>query len=300
MTASERRDLRNGLLFTSPWIVGATVFLVGPILFSLYASFCDYSVLRRPEWIGLSNYADLVSDEVFWKALANTLLFASMSIPLGLLVSLGLGFLLNTGVRGMTVFRTIFFLPSLVPMVALAIIWLWIFNGENGVLNYFVTSTLGLLGLKVTPPGWLTDPAWSKPALVMMSAWTVGHAVVIYLASLQDVPAQLYEAAELDGASYLQRLRYVTIPSISPVILFNLIMGIIGTLQTFAVPYVISPSGAPARSIYFLAMYLYDNAFPYLRMGYACAMAWILFVLILLLTLLALKVSSRHVHYGGM
>jgi multiple sugar transport system permease protein len=300
MTASERRDLRNGLLFTSPWIVGATVFLVGPILFSLYASFCDYSVLRRPEWIGLSNYADLVSDEVFWKALANTLLFASMSIPLGLLVSLGLGFLLNTGVRGMTVFRTIFFLPSLVPMVALAIIWLWIFNGENGVLNYFVTSTLGLLGLKVTPPGWLTDPAWSKPALVMMSAWTVGHAVVIYLASLQDVPAQLYEAAELDGASYLQRLRYVTIPCISPVILFNLIMGIIGTLQTFAVPYVISPSGAPARSIYFLAMYLYDNAFPYLRMGYACAMAWILFVLILLLTLLALKVSSRHVHYGGM
>jgi len=300
MTASERRDLRNGLLFTSPWIVGATVFLVGPILFSLYASFCDYSVLRRPEWIGLSNYADLVSDEVFWKALANTLVFASMSIPLGLLVSLGLGFLLNTGVRGMTVFRTIFFLPSLVPMVALAIIWLWIFNGENGVLNYFVTSTLGLLGLKVTPPGWLTDPAWSKPALVMMSAWTVGHAVVIYLASLQDVPAQLYEAAELDGASYLQRLRYVTIPSISPVILFNLIMGIIGTLQTFAVPYVISPSGAPARSIYFLAMYLYDNAFPYLRMGYACAMAWILFVLILLLTLLALKVSSRHVHYGGM
>lgn len=300
MTASERRDLRNGLLFTSPWIVGATVFLVGPILFSLYASFCDYSVLRRPEWIGLSNYADLVSDEVFWKALANTLVFASMSIPLGLLVSLGLGFLLNTGVRGMTVFRTIFFLPSLVPMVALAIIWLWIFNGENGVLNYFVTSTLGLLGLKVTPPGWLTDPAWSKPALVMMSAWTVGHAVVIYLASLQDVPAQLYEAAELDGASYLQRLRYVTIPCISPVILFNLIMGIIGTLQTFAVPYVISPSGAPARSIYFLAMYLYDNAFPYLRMGYACAMAWILFVLILLLTLLALKVSSRHVHYGGM
>ncbi|MCE5219475.1 sugar ABC transporter permease [bacterium] len=300
MTASERRDLRNGLLFTSPWILGATVFLVGPILFSLYASFCDYSVLRRPEWIGLSNYTDLMSDEVFWKALANTLVFASLSIPIGLVVSLGLAFLLNTGVRGMTVFRTIFFLPSLVPMVALAIIWLWIFNGENGVLNYFVTSAFGLLGLKVTPPGWLTDPAWSKPALVMMSAWTVGHAIVIYLASLQDVPVHLYEAAELDGASYLQRLRYVTIPSISPVILFNLIMGIIGTLQTFAVPYVISPSGAPARSIYFLAMYLYDNAFPYLRMGYACAMAWILFILILLLTLLALKVSSRHVHYGGM
>lgn len=299
MTASERRDLRNGLLFTAPWLIGATVFLVGPILFSLYASFCEYSVLRPPEWIGASNYSDLFHDDVFWQALGNTLIFAGFSVPLGLVVSLCLAFLLNTGVRGMTVFRTIFFLPSLVPMVALAIIWLWVFNGQSGVLNYFLTSVFGLVGIKLTAPGWLTDPTWSKPALVMMSAWTVGHAVVIYLASLQDVPTQLYEAADLDGATYLHKLRHVTLPMISPVILFNLIMGIIGTLQTFAVPYVISPRGAPARSIYFLAMYLYDNAFPYLRMGYACAMAWLMFILILILTLIALRVSAKRVYYGG-
>jgi len=273
--------------------------MLGPIGFSLYASFCEYSVLRAPKWTGLANYSDLLSDQVFWQALGNTLVFAGFSIPLGLLVSLSLAILLNTGVKGLTVFRTIFFLPSLVPMVALAIIWLWVFNGENGVLNYFLSTVFTWLGLKVTQPGWLSDPAWSKPALIMMSTWTVGHAVVIYLATLQDVPQQLYEAADLDGARYLQKLRHVTIPMISPVILFNLIMGIIGALQTFAVPYVISPRGAPARSIYFLAMYLYDNAFPYLRMGYACAIAWILFIIILGLTLLALKVSHRHVHYGA-
>ena len=299
MSATERRDLRNGLLFISPWIIGFAVFLLGPILFSLYASLCEYSVLRQPAWIGLSNYADLMADEVFWKALGNTLIFAAFSLPLGLVVSLFLAILLNTGVRGMTVFRTVFFLPSLVPMVALAIIWLWIFNGENGVLNYFLATVFGWLGLQVSTPGWLTDPSWSKPALVMMSAWTVGHAIVIYLAALQDVPVQLYEAIELDGASYFQKLRHITLPMISPVILFNLIMGIIGTLQTFAVPYVISPRGSPARSIYFLAMYLYDNAFPYLRMGYACAIAWILFVIVLGLTLLALRLSARRVYYGG-
>ena len=298
MTQTERRNLRNGLLFISPWIIGFLVFMLGPILFSLYAGFCEYSVLRPPEWIGASNYADLATDEVFWQALGNTLIFAAFSIPLGVLVSLFLALILNTGVRGLTVFRTIFFLPSLVPMVALAIIWLWIFNGENGVLNYFIATVLDWFGLQATPPGWLSDPTWSKPALVMMSTWTVGHAIVIYLANLQDVPEQLYEAADLDGASYLMKLRHVTLPMISPVILFNLIMGIIGTLQTFAVPYVISPRGSPARSIYFLAMYLYDNAFPYLRMGYACAIAWILFILILVLTLMALKLSARRVHYG--
>lgn len=299
MTASERRDLRNGLLFISPWIAGFLVFMLGPIVFSLYASFCEYSVLRPPEWIGAANYSELLTDEVFRQALGNTLIFAAFSIPLGLVVSLALALLLNSGVRGLTVFRTIFFLPSLVPMVALAIIWLWLFNGEHGVVNYALSSVFSALGLKLTPPGWLSDPAWSKPALVMMSTWTVGHAVVIYLANLQDVPEQLYEAAEIDGATYLHKLRHVTLPMISPVILFNLIMGIIGTLQTFAVPYVISPRGAPARSIYFLAMYLYDNAFPYLRMGYACAIAWILFVIVLVLTLVALRLSARRVYYGG-
>jgi len=293
MTKTERTNLRRGLGFISPWLIGLAVFLLYPIGASFYYSFCEYSVLQPAQWIGLANYRDLATDEVFGKSLLNTFFYAGLSLPLGLVVALALALLLNSGVRGMTIYRTIFFLPSLVPMVALAVLWMWIFNGEYGVLNY-VLSWVGIKG-----PGWLNDPAWSKPALVLISLWGVGHAMVIYLAGLQDVPTHLYEAADLDGANWWHKIRHVTIPMVSPVILFNLIMGIIGTFQFFAVPYVMSPQGAPARSTYFFAMDLYDNAFPYLRMGYACAMAWILFVIVLLLTLLALKFAERHVHYEG-
>lgn len=293
MTKTERTNLRRGLCFISPWLIGLAVFLLYPIGASFYYSFCEYSVLQPAQWIGLANYRDLATDEVFGQSLLNTFFYAGVSLPLGLVVALSLALLLNSGVRGMTVYRTIFFLPSLVPMVALAVLWMWIFNGEYGVLNY-VLSWVGIKG-----PGWLNDPAWSKPALILISLWGVGHAMVIYLAGLQDVPAHLYEAADLDGANWWHKIRHVTIPMVSPVILFNLIMGIIGTFQFFAVPYVMSPQGAPARSTYFFAMDLYDNAFPYLRMGYACAMAWILFVIVLLLTLLALKFAERHVHYEG-
>jgi len=196
MTRHERRSLRNGLLFVSPWLVGLSVFLLYPILASLYFSLCEYSVLMKPHFIGLGNYVDLFTDAVFWKALGNTLYYAVFALPLGVVLSLGLAILLNTGVRGMTVYRTIFFVPSLVPMVALAILWLWIFNGEHGVLNH-VLSLVGIQG-----PGWLSDPHWSKPALVLLTLWGVGHAVVIYLAGLQNAPQQLYEAAELDGANW--------------------------------------------------------------------------------------------------
>jgi len=293
MTRQEKCTLRNGLGFVSPWFVGLSVFLLYPIIASFYFSLCEYSVLMKPQFIGLGNYADLFTDEVFWKALGNTLGYAAFALPLGVVVSLGLAILLNTGVRGMTVYRTIFFVPSLVPMVALAILWLWIFNGEHGVLNH----VLGLIGIK--GPGWLSDPFWAKPALVLLTLWGVGHAVVIYLAGLQSAPQQLYEAAELDGANWGQKVRHVTLPMVSPVILFNTIMGLIGVFQFFAVPYVMSPRGQPARSTYFFAMYLYDNAFSYLRMGYASAMAWIMFLIILVLTLLALKFSERLVYYEG-
>jgi multiple sugar transport system permease protein len=175
--------------------------------------------------------------------------------------------------------------------VALAVLWLWIFNGEQGVLNYLL-SALGVRG-----PGWLADPRWTKPALVIAGTWSVGQAIVIYLAGLQDVPVHLYEAADLDGAGWWAKIRHVTLPMISPVILFNLIMGIIGTLQYFTVPYVMTPQGQPARSAYFYIMYLYDNAFVYLKMGYASAMAWILFIIITALTALALRLTARHVHY---
>lgn len=288
-----RQETISGLLFVSPWLVGLGGFLLYPILASLYYSLCDYSVLETPVFIGLDNYRQLLGDEVFWKALGNTAYYAAFSLPLGLVLALSLALLLNTGVKGMTVYRTIFFIPSMVPTVALAILWLWIFNGQYGVLNYFL-SMVGIKG-----PGWLSDPAWSKPSLVILALWGVGHAVVIYLAGLQDVPAHLYEAADLDGASPWQKIRHVTLPMISPVIQFNLIMGVIGTFQVFAVPFVMAPNGQPARSAYMYAVYLYDNAFLYLKMGYASAMAWMLFVMVLVLTLVSLKLSSRHVHYGG-
>jgi len=288
-----RRETWAGLAFVSPWIIGLGVFLLYPILASFYYSFCDYSVFYKPHFIGAANYIDLAGDEVFWKSLLNTLFFAALSVPLGLLLALGLAILLNSGVWGLTVYRTIFFLPALVPMVALAVLWLWIFNGEYGVLN------TALSGLGLPSPGWLTDPAWSKPALVLLSMWGVGYAMAIFLAGLQDVPVHLYEAADLDGATWWHKIRHVTLPMVSPVILFNGIMGIIGSLQFFAIPYIMTPNGQPARSAYFYAMYLYDNAFAYIKMGYASAMAWILFLVIFALTLLSLRLASRYVHYEG-
>lgn len=288
-----RREALTALLFALPWFIGFTAFLLYPVIASIYFSFCDYSVLYPPVYIGIANYRDLQHDAIFWQTVKNTAVYTLWALPISSLVALGLALLLNTKVRGMAFYRTIFFIPSLVPMVALAILWQWIFNGQYGILNAFLAH-FGLKG-----PNWLGDPAWSKTALVILSAWGVGNAMVIYLAGLQDVPKQLYEAADLDGAGWWAKTVHVTLPMISPVILFNVIMGIIGTLQIFTVPYVISPAGSPARSIYFYAMYLFDNAFIYHKMGYACAMGWILFVVILLLTLVALKFSERHVHYGG-
>jgi multiple sugar transport system permease protein len=293
LSRGERGRLVAGLLFVSPWLVGFSLFMLYPIVSSLYYSLCEFSVLQPPQFIGLANYADLLSDDVFRLALRNTVFYAAFALPLGIMLALSVAMLLNTNVRGMAFYRTIFFLPSLLPTVALAILWMWIFNGQYGILNF----VLGKVG--ITGPGWLSDPHWSKPALVVLSLWGVGHAMVIYLAGLQDVPVQLYEAADLDGANWLQKIHHVTLPSVSPVILFNLIMGIIGTFQYFAIPYVMTPNGTPARSAYFLAVNLYDNAFTYLRMGYASAMAWVLFTIVLILTLIALRLSARHVHYGG-
>ncbi len=290
---TRRREIGTALLFLSPWIIGFSVFLLYPLLASIYYSFCDYSVLRKPIWIGMGNYSDLWHDEVFWIALKNTFYYAAFALPAGLVAALSLALLLNAKVRGMTIYRTIFFLPSLVPQVALAVLWLWVFNGDYGVLN----AVLRFLHLPA--PNWLSDPAWSKPALVLLTAWGCGNAIVIYLAGLQDVPQPLYEAADLDGAGWWAKTWNVTLPMLSPVILFNLIMGIIGTLQVFAVPYIMFPGGSPARSTYFYTMYLFDNAFVYHKMGYACAMGWIMFVIILILTLISLKLSERHVYYGG-
>ncbi len=290
---NSRREALTGLLFISPWIVGFGVFLLYPLLASIYFSFCDYSVLRPPVYIGMANYNGLVHDDVFWIALKNTAVYTLFALPLSALVALALAMLLNTKVKGMVFYRTLFYIPSLIPAVALGVLITWIFNGQQGILNILLSS------FHIKGPNWLGDTNWSKITLIIMAAWGAGNAMVIYLAGLQDVPQPLYEAADLDGATWWAKTRHVTLPMLSPVILFNVIMGIIGTLQVFTVPYIVSPEGAPARSIYFYAMYLFDNAFIFHKMGYACAMGWIMFLIVLVVTLISLRISNRHVYYGG-
>lgn len=306
---ASRRETLTALLFVSPWAIGFTVFLLYPLLASVYYSFCNYSVLKPPVWVGLANYHNLIRDDVFQTSLKNTLVYAAMALPTGMAIAIGLAMMLNAKVKGQTLYRTIFYVPSLVPGVPLAVLWLWVFNGKQGIINAVLQpwfDGLSRLLLHVfhvhvvlNAPQWLSDAAWAKPALVLMSVWGAGNAMLIYLAGLQDVPQQLYEAADLDGASWFSKTWNVTLPMLSPVILFNGVMGIIGALQVFTIPYIMFPGGSPARSTYFYAMYLYDNAFLYLKMGYACAMGWIMFVITVVLTLIALKLSSRHVHYGG-
>lgn len=273
--------------------MGFLIFLAYPLIASLLASFTSYSVLKPPEWVGLSNYTELVHDEVFRLALGNTLLYAAAAVPLTTVAAIFLALLLNTKVKGLAIYRTLFFLPTLVPMIAQATLFLTVFNGDRGILNNILRT------VHITPPNWMGDPNWAKVTIIMISIWGCGQAMVIYLAGLQDVPVSLYEAADLDGAKVLSKLRNVTLPMISPVILFNVVMGIIGALQVFGLPYVMFPGGAPARSTYFFTEYLFDNAFTYERMGFSSAMGWVMFLITLALTLIALKLSERHVHYEG-
>jgi len=298
MTRGEGKRLRAGLGFTSLWIVGLAVFTAYPVVASLYYSFCDYSILKSPVWCGLENYAQLAQDGLVWKSLRNTLFYAGLSVPLGTVVALGLAVLLNCEVRGKSAYRLLFFMPSIVPIVASSMLWLWIFNGQYGLMNGFLNLFLRPLGL--SGPAWLADPAWSKPALVIMSLWSTGNAVVIYLAGLQNVPMELYEAAEIDGASAWQRFRHITLPTIAPVVTFNAIMALIGAMQLFAQAYIMSEGangngtasdGNPARSTLFYTIYLFSTAFQDLRMGYASAMAYILFLVTAALTWLAARLT---------
>lgn len=298
--APGNKNLFRGLAFTSLWIVGLGTFTAYPVIASLYYSFCDYSILKSPVWSGLENYRQLAHDDLFWKSLGNTLFFAALSVPLGTVVALALALLLNQPVRGRSFFRVVFYLPSIVPLIASTMLWTWILNGQFGLLNYAIAPLLRPFGL--TPPVWLLDPAWTKPALVMMSLWGTGNAMVIYLAGLQDVPKELYEAAEIDGAGAWQRFRHVTLPVLAPVIYFNVTMAMIGALQAFAQAWVMSSAaggegadGSPARSTLFYTVYLFSTAFYNLRMGYASAMAYVLFVVIATLTWFGTRVSRSRV-----
>jgi ABC-type sugar transport system permease subunit/ABC-type glycerol-3-phosphate transport system substrate-binding protein len=290
-----RGKLRRGLLFASPALLGLLAFTLYPLACALVYSFCDYSVLETPRWIGLANFKELAQDELFWRSMKNTFYYALMAIPMSLLVALACALLLDSNVRGVNSFRTFFFLPVVTPLVANAIVWMWIFNTQYGVLNHVLeTITFGLI--KSVP--WLTDVHFAMPSLVLMGFWGVGNTVVILMAGLQEVPVSLYEAAELDGAGWWRKIWSIAVPSISPVLYFSMVMGIIGSLQVFALPYIMT-GGGPARATYFYTMYLWDNAFSYLRMGYACAMAWILFIAILAITSTLKRLTKSQVHYTG-
>jgi len=281
-----------GYLFISPWIIGFLAFALYPFIASLYYSFTSYDILTPPRWIGLHNYQAMTQDPLFWGSLYNTVFFTVISVPLSTVVSIAIAMLLNMKVRGLTIYRTIFYLPSVVPLVASSILWLWLFNPSFGLLDSF----LRLVGLPA--PGWLYSEAWVKPALILMGLWSIGAAIVIYLAGLQGVPQELYEAASLEGANSWQRTWHVTLPMISPVILFNVTLGLIGSFQYFTQAYVMT-QGGPNNASLFFALYLYQQAFQYLHLGYGAAMAWLLFVLILLVTLGIFKSSAKWVYYGG-
>jgi ABC-type sugar transport system permease subunit len=389
--AGLRRDA-TGYAFILPWLVALALFIGWPFLAGFYFSFCDYPPLKSPAFIGLANYAELAGDAKFQRSLGVTLLFAAVAIPLGVVLALTLAMFLNARIRGQSFYRVIYYIPHLVPTVAVAILWLWIFNPKFGLLNivlaglasaadwftalYFnlmaavhghnflrpasgalaVSGAFGAMALTLMAgkafrerravrrclmsiavatlvvaaaaglyavlhwllpvdmrtlhsPGWLADgnpfpsfasfaPSWALWALIVMSMWGVGQMAVIYLAKLQDVPVELYEAADIDGANWLQKTWQITIPMISPVILFNVVMAIIGTFQVFTEPYIMT-GGGPEDKTRFIAMFIYDETFQYHRVGYASAVAWVLFLLIVALTILAFKISQKRVYYAG-
>ncbi len=285
--------IRTGLFWVSPWLFGLLLFILLPVSISAILCFCQYNALRPPVFTGLENIRTLFGDPLFWQVLKNTAVYAAVALPAGTILSLALALMLNARVPGQTLWRAIIFVPTLVPLVAGAMIWLWMFNARYGLIN----SVIGMFG--IDGPNWLNDPRWTMPSMILLSLWSIGHAVVIYLAGLQDVPKELYEAIHLDGAGTLQRLRFVTLPMISPSIFFNIVMGTIFVWQVFAVPQIMIPGGGPGRNAYFYTMYLYDVGFMHQRFGYACLLSWIQLVIILCLTGVAFRLSRNFVHYRG-
>ncbi|HLK16219.1 MAG TPA: sugar ABC transporter permease [Fimbriimonadaceae bacterium] len=282
-----------GLAFCSPLIVGLLAFTVIPVVASAWFSLCNYPILDPPKYIGAANYTELVRDDQFWHSIRNTFTYVLMAVPLGMAVGLVLALLMNQKVRGIKVFRTLFFLPTVVPVVANAVLWVRVLNPQQGLVNSFLRA----IHLPESfMPGWLADEHWALPGLVLMSLWGAGGGAILYVAALKDVPAELFEAAELDGAGPVQRFRRVTIPLISPVLLFTGIMGLIGGFQEFTRAMVMT-QGGPWDSTLFYCLHLFNSAFTEFRLGYASAMAWVLFAIILTATIVVMRLSIKHVQY---
>jgi multiple sugar transport system permease protein len=284
------REAIECYIFMLPVILGLLLFYLGPMIASLYFSLTDYDMLSAAEWVGLQNYQDLVNDDIFWKSLRVTVMYSAISVPLVLVLALALALLLNQKFKGVTFFRTIYYLPTVMSGVAVATLWKWIFNTDYGILNLLLEK-FGIRG-----PAWLVEAEWAIWALILTSLWTVGGSMLIFLAGLQSIPADLYEAAEIDGAGVWSKFRNITVPLLSHVTFFNLVLGIIGALQVFTEAFVLT-EGGPNNSTLLLSVYLYRNAFEFLKMGYASAIAWVMFLIVLLLTLLVFKSAPMWVHY---
>ena len=279
-------------ILVSPWIVGFLAFVLGPMVYSAYLSLTQWNLLSPPQFIGLGNYGQLMQDPLFWQSLKVTTIYAVVSVPLGLAFALFLAILLNQRVRGLSVFRTILYMPSVVSGVAVSVVFLWVFNPDFGIVNT-ILHYFGING-----PKWIESPTWALPCLILMSLWSVGGAMIIFLAGLQGIPPELQEAAAIDGAGVWRRFRSVTLPMLTPTILFNLILSIIGQFQVFTQAYVMT-NGGPLHATLFYVFYLFQNAFQYLNMGYAAALAWVLFFIVLILTVAVFATSGQWVFYQG-
>ncbi|MFN8446295.1 MAG: sugar ABC transporter permease [Caldilineaceae bacterium] len=294
-----RREAINGWLFALPWLFGLLIFTAGPMIFSLYASFTRYNITTAPQWIGIQNYREIMDDPFFWKALYNTFWMVIVKTPLVILFSLSIALLLNLDLPGEKFFRSIIYFPNVLSGIAAVFLWMWIL-APNGLLNR------GLDFLGIQGPGWFVDPSWTKPGMVVMGMWWIGGNILIYLAALKGIPRTLYEAAEIDGAGGWAKTFSITLPLLTPAIFFELITNIIGAFQIFTTAYIISgtnaPTGGPGQSMLFYVLYLYSRAFGQVgpagfQMGYASALAWILFLIILAVTLIQLSLANRWVYY---
>ncbi|MBU6350746.1 MAG: sugar ABC transporter permease [Chloroflexi bacterium] len=293
MTKTEKRNQLLGMLFISPWLLGFLLFALFPLVASLYYSMTNYDFIRQPQFIGVTNYTRLFTvDPDFWTVMYNTLYYVGFGVPLGIAVAFLIANLLNSNIQGRTFFRSVIYIPSIVPAVCTAMVWLFILNVQYGVIN----GVLKTLGVPTIP--FLSSPELAKPSLILIYVWAQGTAVVIFLAALQDVPRSLYDAALVDGANAWARFWNVTVPMCTPVLLFNFIMGIISAFQDFTLPFVLT-GGGPMKSTEFYVVSLYRNAFVQFSIGKASAMAWILFLIILLFSVLLFRSSARWIYYGG-